>query len=114
MTSDFGHDLAVPLMSAALIELPLAMIMITGAVRVTFHTFVPELATAVEQLDDKTVTSCAAERRSKVSFEIEPAGDRVKFTVIHDDFEPNSTVLRLISGGWPWTLSNLKTALEHS
>src|SRR5246127_1718538 len=33
MTSDFGHDLAVPL-SAALTELPLAMIMITGAVRI--------------------------------------------------------------------------------
>jgi hypothetical protein len=34
MTSDFGHDLAAPLLSAALIELPLAMIMITGALRI--------------------------------------------------------------------------------
>jgi len=80
----------------------------------TFHTFVPELATAVEQLDEKTVATCAAERRSKVSFDIEPDGDMVKLTVIHDDFAPDSTVLGLISGGWPWKLSNLKTALEQS
>src|SRR5882724_2187611 len=59
----------------------------------TFHTFVPELATAVEQLDEQTVASCAAERRSKVSFDLEPDGDMVKLTVIHDDFEPGSTVL---------------------
>ena len=80
----------------------------------TFHTFVPELATAVEQLDEKTVATCAAERRSKVSFDLEPEGDLVKLTVIHDDFAPDSTVLGLISGGWPWKLSNLKTALEQS
>jgi DNA-binding transcriptional ArsR family regulator/uncharacterized protein YndB with AHSA1/START domain len=80
----------------------------------TFHTFIPEIATAVEQLDEQTVATCAAERRSKVSFEIEPEGDQVRLTVIHDDFEPGSTVLGLISGGWPWKLSNLKTALEQS
>lgn len=34
MTSDFGHDLLVPLMTALLIELPLAILMITGAVRI--------------------------------------------------------------------------------
>jgi hypothetical protein len=49
-----------------------------------------------------------------VSFDIEPDGDMVKLTVIHDDFEPGSTVLGLISGGWPWKLSNLKSALEQS
>ena len=80
----------------------------------TFHTFVPELATAVEQLDEETVATCAAEKRSKVSFDIEPEGDQVKLTVIHGDFEPGSTVLGLISGGWPWKISNLKTALEQS
>ena len=41
----------------------------------TFHTFVPELATAVEQLDEDTVATCAAEKRSKVSFDIEPEGE---------------------------------------
>jgi len=49
-----------------------------------------------------------------VSFDIEQEGEQVKLTVIHGDFEPGSTVLGLISGGWPWKLSNLKTALEQS
>jgi hypothetical protein len=50
-----------------------------------------------------------------VSFEIEPVDDdQVKLTVVHDDFPPESTVRELISGGWPWKLANLKTALEQS
>jgi hypothetical protein len=50
-----------------------------------------------------------------VSFDIEPVDDdQVKLTVVHDDFPPESTVRGLISGGWPWKLSNLKTALEES
>ena len=79
----------------------------------TFHTFVPELATA-NILDEETVAKAAAERRSRVSFDIEPAGDQVKLTVIHDGFEPDSVVLPLITGGWPLKLSNLKSGLEHS
>jgi hypothetical protein len=34
LTSDLGHDMAVSLLTAALIELPLATIMITGAIRI--------------------------------------------------------------------------------
>jgi DNA-binding transcriptional ArsR family regulator/uncharacterized protein YndB with AHSA1/START domain len=79
----------------------------------TFHTFVPELATA-DMLDEETVAKAAAERRSRVSFDIEAEGDLVKLTVIHDDFEPDSVVLPLIAGGWPFKLSNLKTGLERS
>ena len=78
----------------------------------TFHTFVPELTSV--GLDEDTIAKAASERRSRVSFDIEPEGDMVKLTVIHDDFEPDSTVLGLISGGWPRKLSNLKTALEQS
>jgi DNA-binding transcriptional ArsR family regulator/uncharacterized protein YndB with AHSA1/START domain len=79
----------------------------------TFHTFVPELTEL--GLNDETIAKAAAEKRSKVSFDIEPADDgQVKLTVIHGDFEPDSTVRELISGGWPWKLSNLKTALEQS
>lgn len=52
------------------------------------------------------------ERRSKVTFEIEPAGSTVKLTVVHDDFDPGSEMLKAISGGWPAILSNLKTMLE--
>jgi DNA-binding transcriptional ArsR family regulator/uncharacterized protein YndB with AHSA1/START domain len=79
----------------------------------TFHKFVPELATL--GIDEETITKAAAERRSKVSFEIEPVDEgQVKLTVVHDDFPPESTVRELISGGWPWKLANLKSGLEQS
>jgi DNA-binding transcriptional ArsR family regulator/uncharacterized protein YndB with AHSA1/START domain len=78
----------------------------------TFHTFVPELTSV--GLGEDVIAKAASERRSRVSFDIEPEGDMVKLTVIHDDFEPDSTVRGLISGGWPWKLANLKTALEQS
>jgi DNA-binding transcriptional ArsR family regulator/uncharacterized protein YndB with AHSA1/START domain len=78
----------------------------------TFHTFVPELGAL--GLDNDVITKAAAERRSKVSFDIDPVDDRqVKLTVIHDDFPAESTVRELISGGWPWKLANLKTGLEE-
>jgi DNA-binding transcriptional ArsR family regulator/uncharacterized protein YndB with AHSA1/START domain len=79
----------------------------------TFHTFKPELAAIVE-LSKETVAAAAKERRSKVTFDIEPHGDQVKLTVVHDDFEPGSTVLELIKHGWPIKLSNLKSMLEQS
>lgn len=79
----------------------------------TFHTFVPELTKS--GLDEAVIAKASTERRSKVSFDIEPAGDdQVKLTVIHDDFPPESTVRELISGGWPWKLANLKSGLEES
>lgn len=78
----------------------------------TFHTFVPELTEL--GLGEEVIAKAAAESRSKVSFDIEPVDDgQVKLTVVHDDFPPESTVRELISGGWPWKLSNLKTALEE-
>jgi DNA-binding transcriptional ArsR family regulator len=49
---------------------------------------------------------------STMTFEIEPAGQMVKLTVVHDDFEPGSVVAELVSGGWPLVLSALKTLLE--
>ena len=54
----------------------------------------------------------AGERRSKVTFDIETVGEMVKLTVIHDDFDAGSAVLRGISEGWPRILSDLKTLLE--
>jgi len=79
----------------------------------TFHTFTPELAAAAK-LSEDTITRAASEPRSKVAFGIEPHGDQVKLTVVHDSFEPGSTVLELISHGWPVKLSNLKSMLERS
>jgi hypothetical protein len=47
-----------------------------------------------------------------VTFDIEPLGQQVKLTVMHDGFEPGSAVRESISGGWPVVLANLKTLLE--
>ena len=78
----------------------------------TWHTFVPELAEIHDQLSDDVVSRAAAEARSKVTFEIEPLDELCKLTVVHDGFEPESTVVGLVSGGWPHVLSELKTLLE--
>jgi uncharacterized protein YndB with AHSA1/START domain/DNA-binding transcriptional ArsR family regulator len=77
----------------------------------TWHTFTPELAEAI-RLSDDVGESIAAEPRSKVTFEIEPLGDLVKLTVVHDGFEPGSVVASMVSEGWPPILSSLKTLLE--
>ncbi|MER5181277.1 metalloregulator ArsR/SmtB family transcription factor [Streptomyces sp. NPDC002896] len=77
----------------------------------TWHTFTPEWAKAVGVSDD-VLARISAERRSKVTFEIEPLGQMVKLTVVHDGFDPGSTVLDMIRGGWPALLSSLKTLLE--
>jgi DNA-binding transcriptional ArsR family regulator/uncharacterized protein YndB with AHSA1/START domain len=77
----------------------------------TWHTFTPEFVEAVE-FTPEYATAITAEPRSKVSFELEPVGQMVKLTVVHDGFEPGSTVLPAISSGWPSILSNLKTLLE--
>ena len=52
------------------------------------------------------------EPRSKVAFDLEDLGDKVRLTVTHDGFAPGSRVLASISGGWPLVLSDLKTLLE--
>jgi hypothetical protein len=48
-----------------------------------------------------------------VAFDIEDGEHGVvKLTVVHDGFEPGSSVLQGISDGWPAVLSSLKTLLE--
>ncbi len=76
------------------------------------HTFTPEWAKA-NGIDDETLARLSAERRSKVTFEIEDLGEElVKLTVVHDGFEPGSTVRGMIQHGWPALLAGLKTLLE--
>ena len=77
-----------------------------------WHTFTPELADVHDELSDELVAELAGEARSKVTFEIEPLDELCKLTVVHDGFEPGSTVVELVSGGWPHVLSELKTLLE--
>lgn len=52
------------------------------------------------------------EKPSQVTYLIEPHGDFVKFTVIHEGFVDGSKTLPSISFGWPMVLANLKTILE--
>jgi DNA-binding transcriptional ArsR family regulator/uncharacterized protein YndB with AHSA1/START domain len=77
----------------------------------SWHAFTPEWNETVG-LSDEAQAKLAAERRSRVSFDIEPHGELVKLTVVHDDFEPGSTMAEMVSRGWPIVLSSLKTLLE--
>lgn len=76
-----------------------------------WHNYQPEMAALFGWSNEK-LTELQMERRSKVTFEIEPAAMAVKLTVLHDDFEPDSEMLRGVSQGWPMILSNLKSLLE--
>jgi DNA-binding transcriptional ArsR family regulator/uncharacterized protein YndB with AHSA1/START domain len=77
----------------------------------TWHTFTPEWAAAYDVSDDAW-RQFAAEPRSRVAFDIEPLGDYVRLTVVHDGFESGSAVLPGITQGWPLILSSLKSLLE--
>jgi uncharacterized protein YndB with AHSA1/START domain/DNA-binding transcriptional ArsR family regulator len=78
----------------------------------TWHTFSSELADKFGW-DDDLRAAMAGEGRSRVSFDLEPVdGGLVKLTVVHDDFDPDSRVVQMVSEGWPQVLSALKTMLE--
>ncbi|GAA5054913.1 DNA-binding transcriptional ArsR family regulator [Thermocatellispora tengchongensis] len=85
----------------------------------TWHGFQPEHRELFGWSEER-FAELLKERRSKVTFAIEPVrdGELVKLTVIHDGFEPGSEMYRAISGasevsgGWPELLSDLKTFLE--
>jgi uncharacterized protein YndB with AHSA1/START domain len=77
----------------------------------TWHTMTPELAEKFGW-DQEFAAKLAAEPRSKVTFDIEPVTQGMKLTVIHDGFEPGSTIVQMVSGGWPDVISSLKTLLE--
>jgi DNA-binding transcriptional ArsR family regulator/uncharacterized protein YndB with AHSA1/START domain len=77
----------------------------------TWWTLTPEWAEIVG-IGDDLLARVAAERRSRVTFEIEPLGEMVKLTVVHDGFEPGSAVVGMVREGWPRVLSGLKTLLE--
>src|SRR5262245_3385750 len=66
----------------------------------TWHSFTPEFLEALDLAEDAR-DRVVAEPRSKVTFDIEPLGDLVKLTVVHDGFEPGSVVLSMIGQGWP-------------
>jgi uncharacterized protein YndB with AHSA1/START domain/DNA-binding MarR family transcriptional regulator len=77
----------------------------------TWQTHSPEWARALN-FTEEAGDRLASEPRSKVTFELEPLGDQVKLTVIHDDLVPGGLTGSMIINGWPRVLANLKTLLE--
>jgi uncharacterized protein YndB with AHSA1/START domain/DNA-binding transcriptional ArsR family regulator len=83
----------------------------------TWHTFQPEHADLFGWSEER-FAELVKEKRSLVTFDLEPIGSVVKLTVTHDGFEPGSEMLQAVSGrktpsgGWPELLANLKTLLE--
>jgi uncharacterized protein YndB with AHSA1/START domain/DNA-binding transcriptional ArsR family regulator len=77
----------------------------------TWHTFTAEWANG-NGIDAETLAKLQRESRSKVTFTLEPHGEMVKLTVLHDGFDDGSTTLAMCSQGWPALLSSLKTLLE--
>jgi len=67
---------------------------------------------------DEYFAELVKEKRSKVTFEIEPVRSMVRLTVIHDGFDRDSEMLKAVSGrkpesgGWPEILAGLKSLLE--
>jgi uncharacterized protein YndB with AHSA1/START domain len=53
-----------------------------------------------------------AEGYSRLSYELEPQGEVVKLTVIHEIDKPESKLIQSVSGGWPLVLASLKSLLE--
>jgi uncharacterized protein YndB with AHSA1/START domain len=77
----------------------------------TWHTFTPGWARAVG-IGEDALGRLMAEQRSGVTFEITPVDGMVCLTVVHDGFEPGSTVREMIREGWPALLPALKSLLE--
>ena len=49
---------------------------------------------------------------SRMTYELEPMGDSVKLTVIHEMDKPDSKFIGAVSNGWPHILASLKSLLE--
>jgi DNA-binding transcriptional ArsR family regulator len=78
----------------------------------TWHTFTAEWLESFG-IADETRARLTAERRSRVTFEIEQLdAEQVKLTVLHDELEPGGITASMISQGWPRVCANLKTLLE--
>ncbi len=57
--------------------------------------------------------ACASEAPSRVTFTLEDLGGATKLTICHDSFESGtSPTYQMVSEGWPFVLSGLKTLLE--
>ncbi|MEU9139357.1 metalloregulator ArsR/SmtB family transcription factor [Streptomyces sp. NPDC048404] len=78
----------------------------------TWHAITPELAKRFDW-DEELLAKLSGEARSKVTFTIEEAAAQVvKLTVVHDAFEPGSSLADMVSHGWPNVVASLKSLLE--
>ncbi|GAA4543424.1 ArsR/SmtB family transcription factor [Pseudonocardia xishanensis] len=75
----------------------------------TWHTVTPEWAEAAG-IDAETLARLGAERRSKVTFDLDVEGDVVRLRVVHSDL--GETIAAMVAEGWPRLVSELKTLLE--
>ncbi len=53
-----------------------------------------------------------AEGYSRLTYELEPVGESVKLTLIHEIDKPDSKLIEAVSSGWPHILASLKSLLE--
>jgi uncharacterized protein YndB with AHSA1/START domain len=53
-----------------------------------------------------------AEGYSRMTYELEPKGETVKLTVLHEMDKGQSKFIQAVSNGWPTILSSLKSLLE--
>jgi uncharacterized protein YndB with AHSA1/START domain len=53
-----------------------------------------------------------AEGFSRMTYELEPQGDSVKLTIVHEMDKPDSKLIDAISNGWPGIMASLKSLLE--
>lgn len=49
---------------------------------------------------------------SRMTYTLEPQGETVKLTVLHEIAKPDSKLINAVSNGWPHILSSLKSLLE--
>jgi uncharacterized protein YndB with AHSA1/START domain len=49
---------------------------------------------------------------TRLTYELEPQGESVKLTVIHESDKPGSKLIDAVSNGWPHILASLKSLLE--
>jgi hypothetical protein len=47
-----------------------------------------------------------------MTYELEPMGESVKLTVVHEMDKPDSKFIGAVSNGWPHILASLKSLLE--
>jgi uncharacterized protein YndB with AHSA1/START domain len=52
------------------------------------------------------------EPESRVTYELEPQGEMVKLTLVHETDKPDSKLIEKLSQGWPVILASLKSLLE--